>query len=123
FAMHYYALIYAKFASAHDAARAQRYRERATLFARQFVDWFAADGAALPFGRSLTYRFAQGGFWGALAFADVEAFDWGVIKGLALRHLRWWLRQPIFSPDGTLSIGYAYPNLNMAEQYNSPCSP
>lgn len=123
FAMHYYGLIYAKMAQADDPERAQRFRERAELFAKDFVHWFAADGAALPFGRSLTYRFAQGGFWGALAFADVEALPWGVIKGLTLRHLRWWSRQPIFSSDGILSIGYAYPNLNMAEQYNSPGSP
>lgn len=123
FAFHFYGLIYARLAGATDPERAQRFRERAALFAEQFVAWFAADGAALPFGRSLTYRFAQGGFWGALAFADVEAMPWGVIKGLALRHLRWWAAQPIFNPDGTLSIGYAYPNLNMAEQYNSPGSP
>ena len=123
FAFHYYGLIYAKLAGGRDPERAERFRERAALFAQQFVGWFAADGAALPFGRSLCYRFAQGGFWGALAFADVEALPWGVVKGLALRHLRWWARQPIFNPDGTLSIGYAYPNLNMAEQYNSPGSP
>ena len=123
FAMHYYGLIYAKFAQGDDPERAGRLRERARVFAQEFVYWFAADGAALPFGRSLTYRFAQGAFWGALAFADVEALPWGVVKGLALRHLRWWSRQPIFAPDGTLSIGYAYPNLNMAEQYNSPGSP
>ena len=123
FAFHYYGLLYAKLMGAHDPERAARFRERAALFARQFVHWFAADGAALPFGRSLTYRFAQGGFWGALAFADVEALPWRVIKGLALRHLRWWAGRPIFNPDGTLSIGYAYPNLNMAEQYNAPGSP
>jgi hypothetical protein len=123
FAMHYYGLIYAKFASVSDPQRAARFRQRATKFAQDFIHWFAADGAALPFGRSLTYRFAQGAFWGALAFADVEAFSWGVIKGLALRHLRWWSRQPIFSPDGLLTIGYAYPNLNIGEQYNSPGSP
>ncbi len=123
FAMHYYGLIYAKFAQADDPERAAALRTRAVAFAQDFVHWFAADGAALPFGRSLTYRFAQGALWGALAFADVEALPWGVIKGLALRHLRWWSRQPIFAPDGTLSIGYAYPNLNMAEQYNSPGSP
>jgi len=122
FAMHYYGLIYAKYAG-DDDKRAQLYRERATEFAQEFIHWFDADGAALPFGRSLTYRFAQGGFPGALAFADVEALEWGIIKGLALRHLRWWAKQPIFNPDGTLSIGYAYPNLNMAEQYNSPGSP
>lgn len=123
FGFHYYGLIYARLAHQTDPRRAQRFRERAVAFAQDFVHWFAADGAALPFGRSLTYRFAQGGFWGALAFADVEALPWGVIKGLALRHLRWWSRQPIFTSDGLLTIGYAYPNLNMAEQYNSPGSP
>ena len=123
FAMHYYGLIYANYAGDDDPQRAQVYRERATKFAQDFIHWFAADGAALPFGRSLTYRFAQGAFWGALAIADVEALSWGVVKGLTLRHLRWWAKQPIFNPDGTLSIGYAYPNLNMAEQYNSPGSP
>lgn len=123
-AFHYCGLIYATLAGdREDPARAQRIRERARVFAGQFVHWFAADGAALPFGRSLTYRFGQGAFWGALAFADLEALSWGAIKGLALRHLRWWVRRPIFQPDGTLSIGYAYPNLNMAEQYNSPGSP
>ncbi len=123
FAMHYYGLIYAKLAQNTDPERAQRFRERARQFAQDFIYWFDADGAALPFGRSLTYRFAQGAFWGALAFADVEALPWGIIKGLALRHLRWWSRQPIFASNDTLSIGYAYPNLNMAEQYNAPGSP
>ncbi len=122
-AMHFYGLVYASVAGAGDPGRAAIYRERARLFAREFVHWFAADGSALPFGRSLTYRFAQGAFWGGLAFAGVEALPWGVIKGLALRHLRWWSRQPIFAADGTLTIGYAYPNLNMAEQYNAPGSP
>jgi len=93
------------------------------LFARDFVHWFSADGAALPFGRSLTYRFAQGAFWGALAFADVEALPWPVIKGLYLRHLRWWMRQSIFSETGLLTIGYVYPNLYMAESYSAPGSP
>lgn len=123
FAFHFYGLIYAKLAGESDPERAERFRERARQFAQEFVHWFTPDGAALPFGRSLTYRFAQGGFWGALAFADVEALPWGVIKGMALRHLRWWANQPIFNNDGTLSIGYTYPNLNMAEQYNSPGSP
>jgi hypothetical protein len=122
-AFHFYALIYARLASAHDPARCARYVERARLFAREFQHYFAADGSALPFGRSLTYRFAQGAFWGGLAYAGVEALPWPVIKGLYLRHLRWWLRQPVFSEGGLLSIGYAYPNLHVAESYNSPGSP
>src|SRR5207248_7125795 len=103
--------------------RAKRIIERARLFAKDFVHYFNAEGTALPFGRSLTYRFAQGAFWGALAFANVEALPWGVIKGLYLRHLRWWMRQPIFTETGLLTIGYTYPNLVMAESYNSSQSP
>jgi len=122
-AFQFYALIYAQLAGADDPDRAKRFIERAKLFAQDYLHWFAADGAALPFGRSLTYRFAQGAFWGALAFADVEAMPWSVIKGLYLRHLRWWMQQPIFSATGLLTVGYAYPNLVMAESYNSSQSP
>lgn len=122
-AFHFYSLLYTRLAADAPPPRIARIVERARLFAQDFQYYFAADGAALPFGRSLTYRFAQGAFWGGLAFAGVEALPWGVIKGLYLRHLRWWLRQPIFSDTGLLTIGYAYPNLVMAESYNSPGSP
>lgn len=47
----------------------------------------------------------------------------GIIKGLLLRHLRWWAKQcDIFNTDGTLNIGYTYPNMFMSEDYNSPQS-
>lgn len=120
-AFHFYGLIYAKLAN--DPERSARFVRRAEEFAQDFQHFFAADGAAVPFGRSLTYRFAQGAFWGALAFADIEALPWPVIRGLYFRHLRWWLRQPIFSESGLLTIGYAYPNALMAESYNSSQSP
>lgn len=123
FAMHFYGLIYAKLAESFDYDRCQKYKERAYEFAKDFKCWFSKDGSALPFGRSQTYRFAQSAFWAALAFADVEALPWGEIKGLLLRNLRWWFSQPIFDRDGILTIGYAYPNLIMAEGYNSPTSP
>ncbi|MBU1175440.1 MAG: DUF2264 domain-containing protein [Alphaproteobacteria bacterium] len=121
FAFHFYGLVYAVLAG--DTERAARYRARAAEFARSFRHWCAPDGAILPFGRSLTYRFAIAGFWGALAYADVEALPWGEIKGYYLRNLRWWARQPIFDRDGVLSIGFAYPNLMLSEGYNSAGSP
>ncbi|MEZ2126161.1 MULTISPECIES: DUF2264 domain-containing protein [unclassified Sinorhizobium] len=120
FAMHFYGLIYSKLV---DDDHARRYRERAALFAADFRHWFAEDGATIPFGRSLTYRFACAGFWSALAFADLEALPWGEIKGLCLRHLRWWADKPIANRDGVLSIGFGYPNLLMSESYNSAGSP
>lgn len=81
----------------------------------------------ITFGRSLTYRFAMAGFWGAVAFADLELpapLTWGVVKGLLLRNLRYWTTEKeILTNDGTLSIGYTYPNQFMSENYNSPGSP
>jgi hypothetical protein len=122
FAMHFYGLIYAKLAR-NDDKRAAAYRERAGLFAKDIRHWFDEDGGTLAFGRSLTYRFACGGFWGALAFADLEVLPWGEIKGQFMRHLRWWSTQPIANRDGVLSVGYGYPNLIMSENYNSAGSP
>lgn len=86
-------------------------------------------GAAIPFGRSLTYRFSFGAFFSALALAGVPDMpspisSMGTIKGLFLRHLRWWASHSddIFYPDGTMNIGYLYPNMYLCEDYNSPQS-
>jgi hypothetical protein len=122
FAFHTYGLILAA-SGLGDRDAAGRYVDRARAFAPDFVHWFAADGAALPFGRSLTYRFAQGSFWGALALADVDVVDWSTVRGLVLRHLRWWADRPISDRDGVLSVGYGYENRLMAESYNSAGSP
>jgi hypothetical protein len=122
FAMHFYGLIYSKLAR-NDDKRAAAYKERAALFAKDIQHWFDGEGGTLAFGRSLTYRFACGGIWGALAFADLEALPWGEIKGHFLRHLRWWSQHPIANRDGVLSVGYGYPNLFMSEGYNSAGSP
>ncbi|WP_087004424.1 DUF2264 domain-containing protein [Rhizobium sullae] len=122
FAMHFYALIYSVLAK-HDVKRGEAYRKRAEVFAVDIRHWFGPDGAALAFGRSQTYRFAAGGFWGALAFAEVEALPWAEIKGYYMRHIRWWSQLPIADRDGVLSIGYGYPNLLMSESYNSAGSP
>ena len=123
-AIHFYTLINAARGTL-DAEAEARVRERADLFAGEFAHWFAPDGAAIPFGRSLTYRFAQCSFFGALAYASgpANSLSWGQIRGLWARNLRWWGRQPVLNGDGTLSIGYAYPCLPMSETYNAPGSP
>ena len=123
FALHFYGLLYAHLAQDRDPVRAQEFRERARAFAQGYRHWFGRDGAGLAIGRSLTYRFAMAAFFGALAYADVEALPWGEIRGLWARHMRWWMRQPMLDAVGRLSIGYAWPNLLMSEEYNSPGSP
>ena len=123
FAMHFYSLLYAVFCENEDPERSCRYKERAALFARDYIYWFGTRGEALPYGRSLIYRFAQGAFWSALAFAGVEAFPWSVVRGIVGRQFRWWFDRPILDAEGKLTLGYAYPNLTMCEGYNSPNSP
>ncbi len=125
FAFHTYGLMYAAAnrLGLGDDDQAARYAERAAAFADDFVHWFAPDGAAIPYGRSLTYRFAMASFWGAAAWADVDGIDWGVAKGIAMRHLRWWADKPISDRDGVVSIGFAYDNRRLAESYNSAGSP
>lgn len=66
FAFHFYSLIYARHAPSDDHRRAERFRSRAAEFADEFMYFFAKTGEAVPYGRSLIYRFAQGAFWGAL---------------------------------------------------------
>lgn len=124
-AYHYYSLLYAQIMRDLDPERCATFATRSKAYAPQFAAWFDRDGAALPYGRSLTYRFAQGAFYSALAFGAEDSPDirWGEMKGLWLRNLRWWSRQPILTGDGILSIGYGYPNLCMAENYNAPGSP
>jgi hypothetical protein len=127
FAIQYLQLLYANLTSESDPTRAEEFRNRARSFALDFVNYYDQEGRNIPFGRSMTYRFAMSGFWGAVAFADVELpspLSWGVIKGILLRNFRWWAKQPgMFQPNGMLNLGYCYPNPYLTENYNSPQSP
>ncbi|KAL4972303.1 hypothetical protein BDW66DRAFT_163009 [Aspergillus desertorum] len=112
FAIQFAQLLYVRFSDDEDQARTERYCQSAREFGAVFWRYFDSDGSAFPFGRSMTYR-----------FLPEPVADLGTIKGLLLRHLRWWSKQPhIFNVDGTLNIGFTYPNMYMAENYNSPQS-
>ncbi|GAB7332391.1 hypothetical protein MBLNU13_g04207t1 [Cladosporium sp. NU13] len=128
FALQFAPLLFVRFAPDYDEARTERYKDQAKQFAEQYWRYFSATGAAIPFGRSLTYRFAFAAFWAAALVAQVDfpapLNTPGVVKGLLSRHLRWWAKQEhIFNVDGTLHIGYTYPNMHIAENYTSPQSP
>ena len=122
-ALQYYGVLYSVFAAQRSPARAERFRRRALEFGRQFAFWFDENGAALPYGRSLGYRFGQCAFYSACVFAGLEPLPLPVMKGIIVRNLQWWMARPIFDRDGVLTIGYAYPQLYMSERYNAPGSP
>ncbi|KAB5533355.1 hypothetical protein GE09DRAFT_972709 [Coniochaeta sp. 2T2.1] len=130
FAIQFSQLLFTMYSGGLYPERVERYRQQARNFGRSFWQYFDSHGSAIPFGRSLTYRFACGGFFAALAVADVPGMPEplstpGQIKGHLLRHVRWWAvhSDGIFYPDGTMNIGWLYPNMYMAEDYNSPQSP
>lgn len=123
FAMHFYGLVYAVFMKEEDPERCGEYLKRAEQFGKDFVYWFSEDGSALPYGRSLTYRFAQSAFYSACVMAHIEPLPLPVMKGIIVRNLEYWLNQPILDHAGILTVGYCYPNLQMTESYNSPQSP
>ncbi|KAB5531474.1 hypothetical protein GE09DRAFT_1147166 [Coniochaeta sp. 2T2.1] len=127
FAMQFAQLLYVKLSDGYDNVRAKKYKTQAREFASSYWRYFDANGAAIAFGRSLTYRYAFAAFWAAVGCSEISLpppLDHpGVVKGLLLRHLRWWSKHPdIFNTDGTHNIGFTYPNLYMSENYNSPQS-
>lgn len=123
FALHFYGLIYSKVAESFDKDNAVKFKNRAKNFAKTYASYFSASGEAVPFGRSMIYRFAQAAYFSALVFADVEALPWGEIKYLLFQNLRHWFKQDIFTDNGILSLGYYYPNQIMTEGYNAFGSP
>ena len=124
FAIQLLQLLYAKLAGEEDPKRAEEFKRRAQQVALDLIHYFDDEGRAIPYGRSVGYRFAMVSFWGALAHADVELptpLTWGMVKGVVLRHLRWWQTQnDIWTSSGTLSIGYSYPNMYVSN--SCPCS-
>lgn len=121
FALHFYGLLYSMLLP--EGKEKQKYQDRASSFAKDFIYWFDGEGRSLPFGRSLTYRFAHVSFWSAMVVTDNQTYPLEVIKGMIMRNLNWWKEQPIYTEKGHLSIGYSYPNLIMSEDYNAPGSP
>lgn len=123
FAIHFYSLIFTGFMEDDYPDRCKRFKQRAADFAQDFIYWFAEDGEAIPYGRSLTYRFAQVAFWSACLLADVRPFPVGVIKGIIERNLKVWNESDMMDNANILSVGYKYPNIIMSEHYNAPGSP
>lgn len=123
---HFMSLLYAGLFDAEDPIRAKCYIERAQEFAQEYILLFSKRGEAVPFGRSMTYRFAQSGFWSVALATHTDLgsmFTPGCLLGLVKRSIACWNPGDICDNGGTQSIGYGYPCLHMAEGYNAPGSP
>lgn len=123
FAFHFYGLFYAGVMKNEDPKRCEEYLKRAEIFGKDFAYWFADNGAAVAYGRSLTYRFAQVAFYSMCVQIGIEPIPMAEMKWIISGNLKYWMSLPIFDNSGLLTIGYGYPNLIMAEGYNAPGSP
>lgn len=124
FGFHYYGMLYARMVGDEHAAL---FIHRARAFAKDFLYWSDPAGRTLPFGRSLTYRFAHVSFWCAFLLSGAwegTALTIKICKGLICRNLEFWREKPICQPGtGNPTIGYGYGNLLLSEDYNAPGSP
>lgn len=117
FALHYYSLLYSKYCPEDE--RAIVFLERSKLFAKYYIRFFSKDGNSIPFGRSLTYKFAQVAFWAMYSNFIEDEYELSIIKGVINRNIEWWLAQDIVDSNGFLNIGYSYSNQFMTEYYNA----
>lgn len=114
FAFHFYSQILKKYCKAFPI----NVEERSSLFEQEFLYWFDKNGISLPFGRSLTYRFAHVSYWASSVVSNIYQVDLSYIKSLIHKNLNFW-----FSKDKLFTIGYGYSNLLLSEDYNATGSP
>ncbi len=121
FAFQYYGILYSILVP--DDPMSAVFKQRAKQFAKQYIHFFAEDGTNVPFGRSLTYRYAVVAFWAAMVYGDIWPEKINLMKGIINRNIRYWFDKPIFDSSNLLTLGYGYAQLSMTEPYNSPVSP
>lgn len=108
----------------HEAWReryGERIREVTRSFLRDYPLFFGADGASVPWGRSLIYRHALLAPLLWAQYAGISPLGPGLSRRIASGNLRYFFgRQEdgSVSPDGLLTPGYREHNPNLLETYN-----
>lgn len=123
FVFHFDGILYSKMCGLKDKY-SQIYKQRAKKFAQKFQYWFDCKGQAIPFGRSLTYRFAQIAFWSIGIVTDLFKDNfYDQARKIIINNLNKWKSMPEINNNSVLSLGYAYNQELMTEDYNAPGSP
>jgi hypothetical protein len=105
-----------------DPARAAIYRQRVFRFLEQYRLLFAADGAPLYHGRSLTYRFAVAAPLWAATLVDSTPLAPGETRRIASGALRHFLDRGAVRND-LLTLGWHGEFLPMLQPYSGHGSP
>ncbi len=117
-ALHLYPVL-----DAHLAGEPPRHGGRLYEHLEGFRLWFAADGAPLHFGRSLTYRFAAASAIGLGAVTGDTPLRPGVSRRLLSGALKYFLDRGAVDDHGLLSLGWHGPHAPTTQFYSGPGSP
>ncbi|WP_107097388.1 DUF2264 domain-containing protein [Streptomyces aureus] len=122
-AMHHYPVLWAQMAGERGAARLPVLRTRLRRFLEDFALFFAADGAPVHQGRSLTYRFAAATAPWVGALADATPLSPGLTRRLASGALKHFVDRGFRDAQGIPTLGWYGPFPPMVQAYSGPGSP
>jgi hypothetical protein len=118
-ALHLYPVLDAHLGSSDNAVLGGRLRTHLESFGLLF----AADGAPVHFGRSLTYRFAAASAVALGAVTGHTPLAPGASRRLLNRTLEYFLDRGALNSDGLLSLGWHGPHIPTLQRYSGPASP
>ena len=120
-ALHFYPVLHAHLAG--DKALVDRYGPRLHAHLDAYTRLFDANGAPLPFGRSLTYRFAAAAAPWLGALTGHTPLTPGATRRLASGTLRYFLDRGAADERGLLTLGWHGPYPPVLQSYSGPGSP
>jgi Uncharacterized protein conserved in bacteria (DUF2264) len=92
-------------------------RESTAAFMESFPMFFGSDGAPMPFGRSLTYRWAAVCPVGYAENAGLATLPPGMERRIASACLKHFWEKGAMSENGLLQVGWHGPNAMVGEDY------
>ncbi|MFC5799565.1 DUF2264 domain-containing protein [Streptomyces formicae] len=120
-ALHFYPVLHAHLAG--DKAMLDRYGPRLRAHLDAYGRLFGADGSPMPFGRSLTYRFAAAAAPWLGALTGHTPLTPGATRRLASGALRHFLDRGATDARGLLTLGWHGPYEPVLQSYSGPGSP
>jgi hypothetical protein len=118
YAFHYYGPWWAKLYGHTDPKRAERWKDWATDFLKDYVHFFAASGENPPLGRSQCYRFAASAPFGLAEHCGIRSIPPGQARRVCTRNVNFFLQRDIWQEQGALSLGWTNEFPALTEAYS-----
>ncbi|WP_093656531.1 DUF2264 domain-containing protein [Streptomyces wuyuanensis] len=120
-ALHLYPVLHAHLGG--DRELLERYGPRLRAHLDGYARLFGADGSPMPYGRSLTYRFAAAAAPWLGALTGYSPLTPGTTRRLASGAMRHFLDRGATDDRGLLTLGWHGPYEPVLQDYSGPASP